>query len=112
MVASRLDLVESIKPPVFSTPAEERRHRKERLAASFRLFSRFGFDEGVAGHITARDPELADHFWVNPFGRHFGEICVSDLILVNHRGETVEGKGVANRAALAIHSQIHAGRPD
>ena len=36
---------------------QERLHRKQRLAASFRLFARFGFDEGVAGHITARDPE-------------------------------------------------------
>jgi ribulose-5-phosphate 4-epimerase/fuculose-1-phosphate aldolase len=44
-------------PPTFATPAEERRHRKERMAAAFRLFARFGFDEGIAGHITARDPE-------------------------------------------------------
>src|SRR5262245_1529514 len=112
MPASRLDAVETIQTPTFSTPAEERRHRKERLAASFRLFSKFGFDEGVAGHITARDPELTDHFWVNAFGQHFGEICVSDLILVNHRGETVEGRLPVNRAAFAIHSQIHEARPD
>ena len=45
------------KQPKFATVEEERRHRKERLAAGFRLFSQFGFDEGVAGHITARDPE-------------------------------------------------------
>src|SRR6185369_4264181 len=112
MIASRLDVVDSIKPPVFPTLGEERRHRKERLAASFRLFSRFGFDEGVAGQITARDPERTDHFWVNPFGRHFGEISVSDLILVNHLGETVEGTASVNRAAFAIHSQIHEARPD
>src|SRR6476660_4989727 len=71
-------------PPKFATVEEERRHRKERLAASFRLFSKFGFDEGVTGHITARDPERTDHFWVNPFGMHFGQIRVSDLLLVNH----------------------------
>jgi hypothetical protein len=41
--------------PTFDDPVAERRHRKERLAAAFRLFGRFGFDEGVAGHITARD---------------------------------------------------------
>src|SRR6266436_371728 len=100
------------RPRTFSSVEEERRYRKEQLAAAFRLFAKFGFDEGVAGHITARDPELTDHFWVNPFGQHFGEICVSDLILVDHRGETVEGKGVANHAAFAIHSQIHEARPD
>src|SRR2546422_1702029 len=97
---------------VFATPAEERRHRMERLAAAFRLFSRFGFDEGVAGHITARDPERLDHFWVNPFGMHFGQIRVSDLILVDHRGEVVEGKYPVNAAAFAIHSQVHAARAD
>jgi ribulose-5-phosphate 4-epimerase/fuculose-1-phosphate aldolase len=100
------------KPPTFATAAEERLHRKQRLAASFRLFSHFGFDEGVAGHITARDPERLDHFWVNPFGMHFGQIRASDLILVNHRGEVVEGKQPVNVAAFAIHSQVHAARPD
>ncbi len=100
------------RPPAFSTPAEERRHRKERLAASFRLFARFGFDEGVAGHITARDPEHTDYFWVNPFGMHFSQIRVSDLILVNDRGEVVEGEYPVNSAAFAIHSRVHAARPD
>ncbi len=36
-------------PPKFATHAQERLHRKQRLAAGFRLFSKFGFDEGVAG---------------------------------------------------------------
>ena len=99
-------------PPTFATVAEERQHRKQRLAGAFRLFSRFGFDEGVAGHITARDPERLDHFWVNPFGMHFGQIRVSDLILVNDHGEVVEGKHPVNGAAFAIHSQVHAARPD
>ncbi|MBX9602561.1 MAG: class II aldolase/adducin family protein [Bryobacteraceae bacterium] len=100
------------RPPRFETPAQERQHRKQRLAAAFRLFARFGFDEGVAGHITARDPEKDDHFWVNPFGMHFGLIRVSDLILVNHEGNVVEGNRPVNRAAFAIHSQVHQARPD
>jgi ribulose-5-phosphate 4-epimerase/fuculose-1-phosphate aldolase len=101
------------RPPVFATSAEARRHRKERLAAAFRLFSTYGFDEGVAGHITARDPERLDHFWVNPFGMHFGQIRVSDLVLVNQNGEVVEGHHAeVNLAAFAIHSRIHKARPD
>ena len=98
--------------PSFANVEEERLHRKQRLAAAFRMFSKCGFDEGVAGHITARDPEHPDCFWVNPFGMHFGQIRVSDLILVNHEGEVVEGKWEVNRAAFAIHSQVHAARPD
>lgn len=90
----------------------ERLERKQKLAAAYRLFSRFGFDEGVAGHITARDPELTDHFWVNPWGMHFGHIKVSDLILVNEAGEVVNSDARLNRAAFAIHSQVHAARPD
>lgn len=99
-------------PPTFTSVAEERLHRKQRLAAGLRLFSKAGFDEGVAGHITARDPEWTDHFWVNPFAMHFSQIKVSDLILVNAAGEVVEGRHPVNGAAFAIHSQVHAVRPD
>jgi len=98
--------------PKFDNVVDERRHRKQRLAAAFRLFGYFGYDEGSAGHITARDPERPDHFWVNPLGKHFKRIAVKDLILVNHEGEVVEGTWPVNRAAFAIHSQIHTARPD
>ncbi len=99
-------------PPAFATVAEERRHRKVRLAGAFRLFARFGFSEGVAGHITVRDPEHADWFWVNPFGMHFSQIRASDLVLVNGQGEVIEGNRPVNSSAFAIHSRVHAARPD
>jgi ribulose-5-phosphate 4-epimerase/fuculose-1-phosphate aldolase len=43
---------------------------------------------------------------------HFSLIRVSDLILVNHQGEVIEGNQPVNQAAFAIHSQVHAARPD
>ncbi|WP_245790303.1 class II aldolase/adducin family protein [Ferrithrix thermotolerans] len=92
--------------------AEERQERKLHLAAAFRLFGRFGYDEGVAGHITARDPEDPDVFWVNPFGMDFSLITQRELIAVNSEGEVVEGRGSLNSAAFAIHSQVHKARPD
>jgi ribulose-5-phosphate 4-epimerase/fuculose-1-phosphate aldolase len=98
--------------PKFDTVEEERLHRKQRLAAGFRIFGKFGFDEGVAGHITARDPEHLDHFWVNPLGVPFSHIRTSDLIRVSEQGEVVEGEGILNTAAFAIHSAVHAARPD
>jgi ribulose-5-phosphate 4-epimerase/fuculose-1-phosphate aldolase len=100
------------EPPTFKTFAEERLHRKQRLASAFRLFAKFGFSEGVAGHITARDPELPDHFWVNPFGMHFAHIRASDLVLVDEKGDVVEGNRPINEAAFAIHSRVHVARPD
>jgi len=98
--------------PKFTNAEDERRHRKQRLAAAFRLFGQFGFDEGTAGHITARDPERLDHFWVNPLGMNFKQIRVKDLLLVNDKGEVVEGTWPVNTAAFVIHSQVHAARPD
>ena len=92
MAAATQNLLNMPSPPTFASVAEERLHRKQRLAGAFRLFSRFGFDEGVAGHITARDPERLDHFWVNPFGVHFGQVRASDLILVNDRGQVAEAR--------------------
>jgi len=99
-------------PPTFDDVAEERLHRKQRLAGALRIFGRFGFGEGVAGHITVRDPEFPDHFWVNPFGRSFRRMRVSDLILVNHHGEVVVGGQPVNRAAFVLHAAIHQARPD
>ncbi|HUZ51340.1 MAG TPA: class II aldolase/adducin family protein [Streptosporangiaceae bacterium] len=96
----------TFQPPTFDSVEEERRHRKQRLAAAFRLFSRFGFDEGVAGHITARDPEDPHRFWVSPFGTHSGHIKVSDLICVDAEGDVVEGDRPVNTAAFAIPSTL------
>lgn len=99
-------------PPTFESVQDERLHRKQRLAAAFRLFSKFGFEEGVAGHITARDPEFPERFWVNPFALCFAHIKVSDLICVDSSGAVVHGTRPVNTAAFAIHSQVHAARPD
>ena len=117
--------IETVLPDRFfgeaAAPAQptlelERLYRKQRLAAGYRLFARNGFDMGGAGHITARDPEWPDHFWVNPAGVHFSRIRVSDLMLVNHEGEIVQPPAQArprlNRAAFAIHSELHKARPD
>ena len=99
-------------PEAFATVEEERMHRKVQLAAAFRMFSKAGLDEGVAGHVTARDPEFPDSYWVNPFGMHFSLIKQSDLVRVNHAGEVVEGDRAVNGAAVAIHCAVHASRPD
>lgn len=48
--------------PKFTSLEDERLYRKQHLAAAFRVFADRGFDEGVAGHISVRDPILTDHF--------------------------------------------------
>jgi len=98
--------------PKFDSLEEERLYRKQHLAAAFRVFADRGFDEGVAGHISVRDPILTDHFWLNPLSQHFSQISVSDLILVNEDGDVVIGDEPINAAAFAIHSEIHKARPN
>jgi len=102
------------RPPTFKNPHEERDYLKGRLAAAFRIFGKYGFDEGVAGHITVRDPVDQDSFWVNPFGVAFSLIKKSDLIRVSETGEIIEGgeTKLLNTAAFMIHSAIHKARPD
>lgn len=58
-------------PPAFKDKYEERKYLKHRLALAFRIFAKFDFCEGVAGHITLRDPVDPHCFWVNPFGRFY-----------------------------------------
>ncbi|CAH0024409.1 unnamed protein product [Clonostachys rhizophaga] len=103
-----------LAPPVFTDKYEEREYLKGRLALAFRIFGKFGFDEGVAGHITLRDPVRPDHFWVNPMGRAFSLMKRSDLILVNGNGEVIEGgpNRLLNKAAYMIHHAVHTARPD
>ena len=53
-------------------------------------------------------------FWVNPFGTAFSLINKSDLILVDHDGNVIDGgeNRLLNTAAFMIHSAIHKARPD
>ncbi|MEU6679264.1 class II aldolase/adducin family protein [Streptomyces sp. NPDC046853] len=99
-------------PPVHDSLADERRYRKERLAGALRIFGRLGYEDGVSGHITARDPEHEDCFWVNPFGMPFKHVTVGDLVLANAQGQVVEGRHHVNQAAFTVHAQAHLARPD
>jgi ribulose-5-phosphate 4-epimerase/fuculose-1-phosphate aldolase len=110
MTTATLDIPEL--PESAGSIEAERLHRKQQLAAAFRVFARYGFDEGIAGHITARDPEFPHRFWVNPYAVHFSRIKVSDLLLIDEKGTVVEGGRRTNKAAFWIHSAVHHARPD
>ncbi|CUS14987.1 unnamed protein product [Tuber aestivum] len=99
----------------FESGEVRRRYLKERLAAGFRVFAKYGFDEGgVAGHISLRDPINPNAFWFNPFGLHFALIKASDLLLVDESGKVIDGGAnrYINVAGFKIHSAIHKARPD
>ncbi|KAM3065344.1 hypothetical protein ACMFMG_011532 [Clarireedia jacksonii] len=92
----------------------EREYQKGRLALAFRIFGKHGYDEGVAGHITLRDPVEPNSFWVNPFGVAWPLMRASDLIRVDGNGNVVEGGPcrLLNTAAYMIHHAVHSARPE
>lgn len=100
--------------PRFASHAEKREWQLEHMAAAFRVFAREGYSEEISGHISVRDPELKDRFWINPLAIHFGMIKASDMIRVNLDGEPVGGNlsGSINAAGFQIHSAIHKARHD
>jgi ribulose-5-phosphate 4-epimerase/fuculose-1-phosphate aldolase len=103
-------------PTAHPEPETEQLYRKQRLAAAYRLFGHFGYDMGGAGHITVRDPLYPDTFWVTPYGLHFSQIRVSELMRIDHEGSIVDPPATAqpllNTAAFVIHGELHKARAD
>ncbi|KAJ5638563.1 hypothetical protein N7528_000953 [Penicillium herquei] len=100
--------------PQFDSHAEKRQWQLEHMAGAFRVFAREGYAEGISGHISVRDPEFEDRFWINPLAVHFGLLKASDMICVNLDGDVVGGNtnGSINAAGFQIHSSVHRARKD
>jgi ribulose-5-phosphate 4-epimerase/fuculose-1-phosphate aldolase len=98
--------------PSFSTPSEAREQAKRASAAAFRIFWKLGFDEGVMGHISFRDPEFADQFWINPFAVCFGQIRAADLMRISLEGKVLEGDGFPHPGGIPQHASIYAENPE
>ncbi|TFY57786.1 hypothetical protein EVJ58_g6813 [Rhodofomes roseus] len=102
-------------PPSFSSVQEERAYLTAHLAAAFRYWARAGFTEGLAGHISVRDPEFPNAIWMNPLGVHYGLLKASDMVLIDmESGEVIGGnrKRPVNEAGFFIHRAVHQARPD
>jgi ribulose-5-phosphate 4-epimerase/fuculose-1-phosphate aldolase len=99
-------------PPTFETFGEERRYRLERLAGVCRVFGRLGYSEGLLGHVTVRDPEHPDRFWMNPVGVAFRQMAVSHLVQVAHDGSVLNGERAVNLVGFRLHSALHEARPE
>lgn len=56
-------------PGISKFPSFEshRQHIKEKMALGFRVFARKGYLDGMAGHISVRDPENPHTFWTVSF---------------------------------------------
>ena len=104
----RYDIVRSI--------ADERAHRKRTCAIGYRILAAQRWGQLGDGHVSARDPELTDHFWLLDWGVPFGEATVDRLVLVGPDGQVKDADGnftgAVNTAGYNIHAPILAARPD
>lgn len=86
--------------------------RKE-LAAAYRAFSDWGWDDLIFTHLSVRVPGPEHHFLLNPYNLGFDEITASNLIKVDLHGQAVmESPYITNPAGFVIHSALHMARED
>lgn len=90
----------------------ERNRRRRDVADGYRILGSYGWGDDGAGHISARDPEHTDCFWLLRYGVAFAAATPEDLVLVAPDGSVRDGEGTINPAAYFIHHPIHAARPD
>ncbi len=98
---------------VTSQPAALRDERKLQLALGYRLFAALRWGDMGDGHISARDPEQTDCFWMLPSDIPFDQATIKDLSLVGPDGKVRQGlHSDINMSGFYIHHPIHHARPD
>src|SRR3954469_8123044 len=93
--------------PAFDDRESERRHRMRRAALAYRLFGAYHWGETGDGHISTRDPERTDRFWLLRYGAPLGEATVADLVLVGPDGAIVDANGNADPSINITAYYIH-----
>jgi len=78
------------------------------LAAAFRMTARLKMDEAVGNHFSYAVSDDGSQFLINPMGRHFSNICASELLLLNANDDDTEK---ADPTAWAIHGAMHRNVP-
>lgn len=89
--------------------AERERIRAD-LASTLRVLHARGFQYGLAGHATVRDPGPDELYWVNPAGVSFDRVTPDELVLITPEGEVVEGRHRAHGYESQI--EVHKRRPE
>ncbi len=104
--------------PFLDDPVRERVRRRDQLAECYRLFGALRYGDMGDGHISFRDPERLDHFWMLRYGVSFHSARREDTVLVSPSGETVDDPSIGavsapiNITGYHIHHPVHEARPD
>ncbi len=104
--------------PFLDDPMAERARRRAQLAQCYRLFAALRYGDMGDGHISFRDPERRDHFWMLRYGVSFHAAEPADTVLVAPDGSAVDDATIGAKPApinvtgYHIHHPVHEARPD
>ncbi len=79
------------------------------VALLCRVLHREGYNDHIAGHITARQEDGT--YLANPWELTWGEVTASDIVRVNSEGTVIEGDWNIT-PAINLHMDLHAARHD
>jgi len=101
-------------PPAGHRWTDEEWALRVQLADCYHAVEYLGWSEMmIFNHISVRLPGAETHYLVNPFGLSYSEVTPKNLLKVDLSGNLVEPSDYpANPAGFALHSAIHAARPD
>lgn len=87
-------LAQNHKPPDLKSARED-------LTAALRWSAHLGLNEGICNHFSYE--WQPDQYLINPQGLHWGEVCASDMLLIDGQGQVIEGRhGIEPTAFLFI----------
>ncbi|HYH43665.1 MAG TPA: class II aldolase/adducin family protein [Burkholderiales bacterium] len=104
-----------ISSDVRSMVSAEEWEARVNLAAAYRLMDHFELTDLISSHVSVRVPGKHDEFLINPYGLLYSQITASCLIRLDLQGRELfnpTGSYNVNESGFAIHSAVHAARPE
>jgi L-fuculose-phosphate aldolase len=86
-------------------------HVKERLIEAGLILGDADMGDFTRGHVSIRDPENPDLFFMKPHSLGFEEITIDNIVICDLEGQKVGGGG-RRHSEVFIHSEIFKARPD
>lgn len=84
---------------------------KRTLIDAGMVLGRAGLDDLTRGHISARDPDDGNRFFMKPHSFGLEEMTMDNIVVCNLDGEKIAGGG-RRHSEVHIHSEILKARPE
>lgn len=86
---------------------------KADLATAYKVLAYLKYDDHTYTHLSARDSQEHNNYYMYPFGLTFEEVEAETLMKITLEGDVLEGKEyIYNRTGYILHGGIYEKRPD